>query len=116
MNEAIAVVRSIVNQDDDVTAKKLWYLCPACEGLHAITIEGPEPRWSWNGSLDAPTLSPSVLSYLPKDGGGRETLCHHFLTDGKVVVCGDSPKHPNETLPLPPLPAWLCETPHVDGP
>ncbi len=113
---AIALVRDIW-RGAQLVARHLRYWCPACDSMHGICIEGPEPRWSWNGSLDAPTLTPSVLSYLPRPDGSRETLCHHFLTDGRVVVCGDSPKHPNESLPLPPLPDWLVSesaTSHSD--
>ena len=107
---AIAIVRAVVDAADQVIERRLWYQCPACDSQHGIRIEGPEPRWGWNGSVEAPTLTPSVLSYIPKNDGTRETLCHHHLTDGRVVVCGDSPKRPNETLPLPPLPDWLTRS------
>jgi hypothetical protein len=39
--------------------------------------------WQWNGSLESPTLQPSILS--------RSTSfqCHSYITDGKVQFLGD---------------------------
>ena len=57
---------------------------------------GYEPRtWWWNGSLEAPTLRPSIKSrreVLPKDpvtGKYAEAVLHGFLTDGHWSLCGD---------------------------
>lgn len=51
-------------------------------------------NWTWNGSVEAPTLRPSILTR----GGGRryletgqyvEQVCHSWVTDGKVQFLGD---------------------------
>lgn len=34
-----------------------WFHCPGCECAHAFSV----PRWNWNGSMDAPTFTPSLL-------------------------------------------------------
>lgn len=45
------------------------------------------PNWTWNGSVDAPTVRPSVLTR----GGNpdNETICHCWINDGKVQFLGD---------------------------
>lgn len=60
--------------------------------LHVVYPDGCDapgyPRWTWNGSLDAPTFSPSLLVTWPQKG--IEQRCHSFITDGKIAFCGDS--------------------------
>lgn len=55
--------------------------CPGCEYGHHITV----PRWKWNGSLDRPTVTPSLLvnSHDPT------TRCHSFVTDGNIEFQAD---------------------------
>jgi hypothetical protein len=39
----------------------IWW-CPGCKQSHGINVgQSSGPNWSWNGSTDAPTFSPSVL-------------------------------------------------------
>ncbi len=78
----------------------LHYVCPHCGYAHIIPFlkdYGTGPRWEWNGSLARPTLTPSIRCHYP---AGHEALpaggvCHHFLNDGKVGVCGDSSRFPD---------------------
>jgi len=68
--------------------------CPGCKYTHPIHVKwDPEeikdhakfkyyshPTWVWNGSMTAPTFSPSLLvnkSYPKK-------RCHSFITNGKI--------------------------------
>lgn len=45
------------------------------------------PSWEWNGSIDKPTLWPSVLS---KGGDATgEHVCHSWITDGMVQFLSD---------------------------
>ena len=69
-----------------------WH-CPGCEGGHAVPVHGfypaePTRGWGWNGSLDSPTLTPSVLVNV---GGSNPTqpICHTFIRDGKIQFLGD---------------------------
>ena len=64
----------------------LRYRCPGCKNDHSV----PAKRWHWNGSVDAPTFSPSVRHFYirPKDGADV-TICHYNVIDGKIAFCGD---------------------------
>lgn len=46
--------------------------------------------WSWNGSLDAPSLRPSVASYGYDNKLCCSFKCHSWITDGKVQFLSDS--------------------------
>jgi hypothetical protein len=62
------------------------YWCPGCKSSHWI----PVPRWTFNGSMERPTFSPSVRHYIPAGQHGPErTFCHYFIRDGKIEYCGD---------------------------
>lgn len=73
---------------------RLIFWCPGCDGAHAIWIgEGSGPRWSWNGDAERPTFSPSLLvRYNGADAdtpGGIPSVCHSFVTDGRIQFLGD---------------------------
>lgn len=79
-----------------------WYMfhCQGCEETHAIPLNG-ERGWTWNNSLDAPTIKPSILVNV---GGANPTvpICHSFVTDGNIQYLPDC-THPlaGKTVPLP---------------
>lgn len=91
--------------------------CPGCGFGHMIRVgDGEGPRWSWNGSMDAPTFSPSVLlrgvEQLTEEevqiveAGGKVTprplVCHSFVTEGKIRFLEDSThKLAGQTVDLP---------------
>lgn len=67
----------------------LWH-CPGCKGGHGVPVNGHRTgrNWEWNGSLDSPTLMPSVLVNV----GGlnpTEPICHVYISDGKIQFLGD---------------------------
>jgi hypothetical protein len=64
--------------------------CP-CGVIHAFS---PTVH-TWNGSLDKPTLQPSLLCDSP---GMR---CHSYMTDGKIKFCTDSYKFPGQEFEVP---------------
>lgn len=81
-----------------------WW-CPGCDQAHVIPTQGPQ-AWGFNGSVESPTLMPSVLVHgVP--AMGRPT-CHSFVTDGKVQFLGDC-THPlaGQTVEIPPFPGEL---------
>lgn len=55
--------------------------CPGCGCGHPFSV----PRWSWNGSFDKPTFSPSLLCNR-HDPASR---CHSIVTDGWIQFCSD---------------------------
>lgn len=89
-------------------------------------VAGGSASWGWNGSLEKPTLTPSILvrsgHYAShwKDGDpcwcrykiehpNEETdfecvICHSFVTDGQIQFLNDSTHHlAGQTVPLTPL-------------
>ena len=64
--------------------------CPGCEESHAVPVNGHRSGrgWQWNGSLDSPTLAPSILVNV---GGSNPTvqICHTFIRDGKIEFLAD---------------------------
>lgn len=106
----------------------LSYWCQGCEEVHHVRV----PGWTFDGNLEAPTFSPSVLvtcgHYAPGWVGpkcwctynaeltakGEEpsafecSRCHTFITGGMVQFLSDcSHALAGQTLPLPDLPPEL---------
>lgn len=94
----------------NVEGGRLMWWCPGCNRAHQVaTGEGPGPRWGWNGSIDRPTFTPSVLvQYGGKDAGANgapPAVCHSFVVDGSMQMLSDC-THPlaGQTVPIPPFP------------
>lgn len=93
----------------------LMFVCPGCvaggpdgyDGLHNLPVNIIEdinkPSWNFDGNLESPTLSPSILTH----GGGAYSTCHSFLKAGVFDFLIDS-THPlaGQKVPIPDLPAW----------
>ncbi len=58
-----------------------FFHCPGCGNAHAFHV----PRWTWNGSMDLPTFSPSLLCN-PDHAPSRY---HSFVRDGKIQFLSD---------------------------
>lgn len=96
-----------------------WFECPGCEMGHAVNVEaGHGPVWDWNGSLERPTFSPSVLvtgvHRLTEDERSRlmrgerveprPLQCHSFVRDGNIEFLSDcTHAMAGKTVPLPPV-------------
>lgn len=72
------------------------FRCPGCNSTHTVPIDhknGNDCQWSWNGSLDRPTLSPSIVERVgPYEWGprkGQTTVCHSFVRDGMIQFLSD---------------------------
>lgn len=66
------------------------FKCPGCGWTHMLNTD-PEtsPCWGFNGSVERPTLTPSINAWR-EYGGNRETQrCHSFVTDGRIQFLGD---------------------------
>lgn len=64
--------------------------CPACQCGHGFD----EKRWTFNGDVDRPTFHPSMLIRGVKSGLNEPldptpTVCHSFVTDGKIQFLND---------------------------
>lgn len=81
--------------------------CPGCRAEHAFRVSGPPPSYLWNGSLEYPTMIPSLLY---QEVPGRRPRCRSFLKDGKLTFYPDC-QHAlaGRVVPLPPVtivPGW----------
>lgn len=47
------------------------------------------PCWTWNGSIDKPTLRPSVSVQGYCYDEGTNFKCHSWINDGRVQFLGD---------------------------
>ena len=63
----------------------LYWHCSGCEETHRVLID--EGGWSWDGSLDRPTLLPSVLVRFTR--ADVPMVCHSFVRRGVVEFLGD---------------------------
>lgn len=90
---------------------RLAFKCPGCGDTHVVAVGvGEGARWGWNGSMERPTFSPSILvrtgHFVPAHQSGRcwctynpENpdkpapfkcgICHSFVTDGRIQFLGD---------------------------
>lgn len=103
-------VRSV--DDHGLKYNCLMFVCPGCLemypgsiGLHMLPVNSSEkkPSWEWDGNLEQPTLSPSILTKH------RETeICHSYLRNGVFEFLSDC-SHPlaNQSVPAPDLPEWV---------
>lgn len=84
----------------------LMFWCPGCDESHGIPVDGSH-GWKWNGSIEMPTISPSILvkgtralvdgkpvhwfKYEgPYPAERCDFICHSFVRDGKIEFCSDS--------------------------
>lgn len=100
---------------------RVHFRCPGCDDVHGIHT-GPD-GWTWNGDLDRPTFTPSLLVHMTKWHGtfeqygkwtrpthanvepGGQATCHSFVTDGRIQFLGDSTHHlAGQTVDLPEWP------------
>lgn len=82
--------------------KMVVFECPGCGYGHSITYDGERNEsnatWTWNGSMDKPTFTPSLLIH----GRDNTPTCHSFVTDGKIQFLTDSThKLAGQTVDLP---------------
>jgi len=79
---------------------RLHFFCPGCARVHGIIYQGKNV-WDWNGDLDRPTISPSILVL----GGPENARCHSFVIDGQIQFLGDCTHSlAGQTVPLPDWP------------
>lgn len=76
----------------------LIFFCEGCQQCHGVNN-----RWTFNGDLDRPTFTPSILvrGTVPITDKEHELLmagqyvepkpfvCHSFVTDGKIQYLND---------------------------
>lgn len=77
--------------------------CPGCQMWHSLntaTADPKLPKWDFNGDVEKPTFSPSLLVRYPQDG--VEKRCHSFIKNGEIQFLSDcSHDLKGLTVPLP---------------
>jgi hypothetical protein len=113
-----AMLRDV--NDHGKVYQALAFCCPGCaaggpdeyEGLHMLPVNATEnigkASWTWDGNLEEPTLSPSILS----EGYCR---CHSYLKKGVFHFLEDC-THPlaGQQVPMPDLPEWATQIKQED--
>lgn len=91
--------------------RRIGFRCPGCDEVHIVAVqpipvkdgEPAVPVWSWNGSLELPTLHPSLdTKWIGGRGDeGRPHRCHLNLDAGRATFHGDcTHEHRNTTIEL----------------
>ena len=88
MTERVHIVREV-----DGAEYGRCFTCPGCKEDHTIPTVGPR-AWGFNGSNSRPTFTPSILVKGVKNAWGPDfdptpTVCHSFVTDGRIQFLGD---------------------------
>lgn len=81
-----------------VVGDRVGFHCPGCDDFHQISTD----MWTWDGSTEAPTFSPSVLvggaqwaadnpfhKPLHAVAPGGRTVCHSFVRAGRIEFLSD---------------------------
>lgn len=66
--------------------RRVSFQCPGCDDVHQVVVETPN-GWGFNGDLDLPTFTPSVLCRMPYRDNVH--ICHSFVTDGRIQFLDD---------------------------
>jgi len=93
----------------------LAFVCPGCiemfgdpsTGLHLLPVNTDQhsPAWTWDGNLENPTLSPSILT-----GKNTPNICHSFLKSGVFEYLSDCTHSlAGQKVILPDLPEWFIK-------
>ena len=99
-----AVVRVRPHTDDQGVVAGYVFHCPGCEHGHIFYTSG-NVTWKFNGNVDNPTFSPSLLNTCESHPNPKWRRCHLFLTDGKLRFCADcSHDYAGKTYELPDMP------------
>jgi hypothetical protein len=84
------------------------FRCPACKHDHVFSN-----RWQFNGNMDRPSFTPSLLVWHDGDPGNgiKPFRCHLYLTDGQLQFLNDCTHElKGKTVPLQDIPGeveWL---------
>lgn len=96
--------------DQTGTAYAVDFDCPGCSTAteiesHTVPVKPYALNgWTWNTSLDKPTLEPSVLVHEMNstDGKIKSPRCHSYVRDGRIEFlsdCGHALAGQNVDLP-----------------
>lgn len=70
------------------------FMCPGCKYDHRYIVkwgsksERTEPVWHFNGDVDKPSFTPSLLMRTSHHGEA-DRICHLYVTNGKIQFLAD---------------------------
>jgi Family of unknown function (DUF6527) len=73
----------------------LAFHCPGCKCHHEVYVRPTAnlvtgASWEWNGSMEKPTFTPSLMVSLGfTDPNRSPKVCHSFVTDGQIKYLSD---------------------------
>ncbi len=71
-------------QPNEITQEAYAFYCPGCDNHHVYIVKSKQNYcWTFNGDMDKPTFSPSLLNK-------SSITCHLFVRDGRIEYCADS--------------------------
>jgi hypothetical protein len=104
------------------------FWCAGCGETHGVRVGvADRPCWTFDGNVDRPTFSPSILvtglqsindergdwtgEYRRgPDGKPLKLTCHSFVTAGRMQFLADCTHAlAGQTIDLPDLPGFLCD-------
>ena len=76
------------------------FFCPGCNAEHGFWIVG-NTVWGFNGNMDKPTVSPSILHKVPLFDNTMH-ICHSYIIGGMIEYLSDcTHKLAGQTIELP---------------
>lgn len=77
--------------EHDPAAGTVAFDCPGCGMMHMLNIDPAKarPRWEFNGDIEKPTITPSILARWTWGPTHEKRVCHSFVTDGRIRFLGD---------------------------
>lgn len=110
-------MRASLADNGNAPGRRVHFRCPGCDNVHGVTVDVPT-GWGWNGDLERPTFTPSILvhphqKFVDEELEGDALLapenltmtpaCHSFVTDGRIQFLGDCTHTlAGQTVDLPP--------------
>jgi hypothetical protein len=90
------------------SGSRVAFWCPGCNVAHIIrfTDNAGRPMCYFDGDIDAPTFSPSIMVNRPgQDHDPGVPVCHSYVTKGRILFLQDC-THPlaGQTVDLPDWP------------
>ena len=80
------------------------FKCPGCGSHHFVNTNKKcgQATWEFNGDVNNPTVSPSLLVRWTYGPEKAQYVCHSFITNGKIQFLGDcTHKLKNQTVEIP---------------
>lgn len=76
--------------DAEIGEPDLCFFCPGCKCYHGVWLKKDGykgPVWEFNGDMERPTISPSVLVQFPCME--KMNVCHSFIRNGRIQYLSD---------------------------